>query len=87
VTHVDGTTRPQVVTRTANPDYYDLIDTFDRKGGAPLVLNTSFNLSGDPIVCTPEDAVGTFYNCGLDALAIGDYLLEKHRSGATPPAP
>ena len=77
VTHVDGTTRPQVVTETNNPRYHDLIDTFDQKGGVPLVLNTSFNLSGDPIVCSVEDAVGTFYNCGLDALAIGDYLLRK----------
>jgi carbamoyltransferase len=77
VTHTDGTTRPQVVTREAVPRYYDLIETFDEKGGVPVVLNTSFNLSGDPIVCTPEDAVGTFYNCGLDALALGDYLLEK----------
>lgn len=77
VTHIDGTTRPQVVTREAAPHYYDLIETFDERGGVPVVLNTSFNLSGDPIVCTPEDAVGTFYNCGLDALALGDYLLEK----------
>jgi carbamoyltransferase len=77
VTHVDGTTRPQVVKEDVTPKYYDLIDTFDRNGGVPVVLNTSFNLSGDPIVCTVEDAVGTFYNCGLDALAIGDYLLQK----------
>lgn len=77
VTHVDGTTRPQVVREANIPKYYDLIDTFDRKGGVPLVLNTSFNLSGDPIVCSVEDAVGTFYSCGLDALAIGDYLLQK----------
>lgn len=77
VTHVDGTTRPQVVTRANNERYYDLIDTFDRKGGVPLLLNTSFNLSGEPIVCSVQDAVATFYNCGLDALAIGDYLLRK----------
>ena len=77
VTHVDGTTRPQVVKAEANPKYHELIETFDEKGGVPLVLNTSFNLSGEPIVCCVEDAVGTFYNCGLDALAIGDYLLTK----------
>lgn len=77
VTHVDGTTRPQVVKEDVTPRYHALIDTFDRKGGVPIVLNTSFNLSGDPIVCSVEDAVGTFYNCGLDALAIGDYLLRK----------
>lgn len=79
VTHVDGTTRPQVVKAEAAPNYHELIDTFDRKGGVPLLLNTSFNLSGDPIVCTAEDAVGTFFNCGLDALAIGDYLLQKEK--------
>lgn len=77
VTHVDGTTRPQVVKEHAAPRYHELIDAFDRKGGVPLVLNTSFNLSGDPIVRTPEDAIGTFYNSGLDALALGEYLLKK----------
>lgn len=77
VTHVDNTTRPQVVTEDAVPLYHELIDTFDRKGGVPLVLNTSFNLSGDPIVCTPQDAIGTFYNSGLDALAMGPYLIRK----------
>lgn len=77
VTHVDGTSRPQVVKRDAVPQYYDLIKTFDEKGGVPILLNTSFNLSGDPIVCSIEDAIYTFYNCGLDALAIGPYLLRK----------
>lgn len=77
VTHVDGTSRPQVVMRDAVPRYYDLIKTFDDKGGVPIVLNTSFNLSGDPIVCSVEDAIYTFYNCGLDGLAIGPYLLRK----------
>lgn len=77
VTHVDNTTRPQVVKADVAPKYHELIDTFDEKGGVPIVLNTSFNLSGEPIVCSVEDAVGTFYNCGLDALAIGPYLLEK----------
>lgn len=77
VTHVDGTTRPQVVKEDVAPRYHELIDTFDRKGGVPVVLNTSFNLSGEPIVCSVEDAVGTFFNCGLDALVVGEYLLRK----------
>lgn len=77
VTHVDGTTRPQVVKRDITPVYHELIDTFDRNGGVPLVLNTSFNLSGDPIVCSPQDAIETFYNSGLDALAIEQYVLRK----------
>jgi carbamoyltransferase len=85
VTHVDGTTRPQVVKATAAPKYHELIDTFDRRGGVPIVLNTSFNLSGEPIVRSAEDAVATFYNCGLDALAIGDYLLQKDRTGTSQP--
>jgi carbamoyltransferase len=77
VTHVDGTTRPQVVRRSVNERYWRLIDAFGDRTGTPVLLNTSYNLSGDPIVCTPEDAIETFYNCGLDALAVGDYLLTK----------
>jgi carbamoyltransferase len=77
VTHVDGTSRPQFVKPDGPARYYDLIETFNSKGGVPLVLNTSFNLSGDPIVCSVDDAIETFYNCGLDAMAIGPYLLEK----------
>ncbi|SDY33049.1 carbamoyltransferase family protein [Halopenitus persicus] len=77
VTHVDGTTRPQVVRRSVNERYWRLIDRFGDRTGTPVLLNTSYNLSGDPIVCTPEDAIETFYNCGLDALAVGDYLLTK----------
>lgn len=77
VTHVDGTTRPQIVRQSVNERYWRLIDAFGDRTGTPILLNTSYNLSGDPIVCTPEDAIETFYNCGLDALAVGDYLLTK----------
>lgn len=77
VTHVDDTTRPQVVRKSVNERYWRLIKTFGDRTGTPVLLNTSFNLSGDPIVCTPEDAIQTFYTSGLDALAIGDYLLIK----------
>jgi len=77
VTHVDGTTRPQVVRRSINPRYYDLIDAVADRTGTPVVLNTSYNLSGDPIVTTPKDAVQTFYSTGLDALVVDDYVLTK----------
>jgi carbamoyltransferase len=75
--HVDGTGRPQTVEKETNPRYWELIDEFRKLTGVPVVLNTSFNVAGQPIVCTPKDAVATFYICGLDALAIGDFIVEK----------
>lgn len=77
VVHVDGTGRLQTVERAHNPRFYDLIAAFESLTGIPIVLNTSFNLNGEPIVCTPTDAIRTFYSCGLDALIMGDYLLRK----------
>ena len=75
--HVDGTGRPQTVERETNPHYWGLINEFKKLTGVPVVLNTSFNVAGQPIVCSPKDAIGTFYICGLDALAIGDFIVEK----------
>jgi carbamoyltransferase len=75
--HVDGTGRPQTVERETNPRYWSLISEFKKLTGVPVVLNTSFNVAGQPIVCTPKDALGTFYICGLDALSIGDFIVEK----------
>jgi carbamoyltransferase len=77
VVHVDGSARVQSVDRSTNPRYYDLIEEFGELTGVPIVLNTSFNLKGDPIVCTPKDAVQTFYTSGLDDLVIGDFLISK----------
>lgn len=77
VVHVDGTTRPQMVRREINPLYYDMIKRFGEKTGVPVVMNTSFNLKGEPVVNSPRDAVRTFYSSGLDALAIGNFLIEK----------
>lgn len=77
VVHVDGTTRPQMVRRSVNPLYYDLIKRFGDKTGIPIVMNTSFNLKGEPVVNSPRDAIRTFYSSGLDALAIGSFLIEK----------
>ncbi len=78
VVHVDGSCRVQSVERAVNPRYYDLIAHFGRLTGVPVVMNTSFNLKGDPIVCTPKDAVQTFYTSGLDDLVIGDFVVSKH---------
>lgn len=77
ITHVDGTARVQTVTRTANPTYYRLIEAFGRLTGVPLLVNTSFNVRGEPIVCTPADAIRCFSSTGLDHLALGDQLLSK----------
>ena len=77
VTHVDGSGRLQTVTERHNPRFFRLISEFKKLTGVPVVVNTSFNLNGEPIVCSPTDAVRTFYSCGLDALVVGDYVLEK----------
>jgi carbamoyltransferase len=77
VAHVDGSGRLQTVDAHANPRYYRLISSFEELTGVPIVLNTSFNLNGEPIVCTPEDAVRTFYSCGLDVVYLGDIRISK----------
>jgi len=77
VTHVDGSARPQTVERDVNPLYWRLINEFGQRTGVPVVMNTSFNLRGEPIVCTPTDAVRTFFSSGMDALVIGSFVVEK----------
>ncbi len=77
VVHIDGTGRLQTVTADANPRFYALIAAFERLTGVPIVLNTSFNLNGEPMVCSPEDAIRSFYTCGLDALVLGNHLVIK----------
>lgn len=77
VVHVDGTARVQTLKREHHPRYYDLVREFDRLTGVPVLLNTSFNVKGEPIVCTPADAVRCFLTTGMEALAIGDYLAVK----------
>jgi carbamoyltransferase len=77
VRHVDGTARVQTIRREHNPRYYDLIAAFERRTGVPVLVNTSFNTRGEPIVCTPRDAVESFWTSPLDALVIGSFLLEK----------
>jgi carbamoyltransferase len=77
ITHVDGTARVQTVSREVDPRYYALIEAFERRRGVPMVLNTSFNVMGEPIVHTPADAVRCFYSTGMDALVLGDYVVTK----------
>jgi carbamoyltransferase len=77
VRHVDGTARVQTIRRDQNPRYYDVIRAFGERTGVPVLVNTSFNTRGEPIVCTPRDAVECFWTSPLDALVIGSYLLEK----------
>jgi len=77
VTHADNSARVQTVKRQVNPRYWRLIDEFAKITGVPVLLNTSFNLRGEPIVCSPTDAVRTFYSSGLDFLVLGDFLVAK----------
>jgi carbamoyltransferase len=77
VTHVDGSARPQTVERDVNPLYWRLIREFGDRTGVPVIMNTSFNLRGESIVCTPTDAIRTFFSSGMDALVIGSYVVEK----------
>jgi len=75
--HVDGTARPQVLRREDNPGYYDIVDEYRKITGVPSVINTSFNMHEEPIVCTASDAVRAFLDAKLDALILGPYLAVK----------
>ncbi|HZT09189.1 MAG TPA: carbamoyltransferase C-terminal domain-containing protein [Chloroflexota bacterium] len=77
VRHIDGTARIQTINRSQHPVYYDLVRAFSRRTGVPILVNTSFNTRGEPIVCTPRDAVECFWSSPLDALAIGSFLVTK----------
>ena len=77
VTHVDYSARIQTVHNDTNPRYHALISSFYNKTGCPVLINTSFNIRGEPIVCTPEDAYRCFMGTEMDALAIGNCLLLK----------
>jgi carbamoyltransferase len=77
VTHVDYSARVQTVRRETNPLYYDIIDAFNRRTGCPVIVNTSFNVRGEPIVCTPEDAFRCFMRTDLDVLVLENFILLK----------
>ena len=78
VTHVDYTARVQTVSRDVSPDYYDLIAAFDRITGCPVLVNTSFNVRGEPIVCSPGDAYSCFMRTHIDTLVLGPFMLAKY---------
>jgi carbamoyltransferase len=80
VRHVDGTARVQTVNERQHPSYYKLLKSFHELTGVPVLINTSFNTLGKPIVCTPRDAVECFWSSPFDALVIGSFLLEKDPS-------
>ena len=77
VVHVDGTARPQMVKRHINERYYDLIMEFGKLTGEYVILNTSFNVKGEPIVCSPVDAIKCFYSTGMDVLILGNFIIKK----------
>lgn len=75
--HTDRTARVQTVSAETNPPFHALLQAFARRTGVPVLVNTSFNVRGQPIVCTPRDAIEAFFSTPLDALAIGSFLIEK----------
>jgi carbamoyltransferase len=77
ITHIDYSARIQSVSRQTNPRYWGLINEFKKLTGYGLIVNTSFNVRGEPIVCTPEDAYRCFMRTEMDFLVVGDYLLDK----------
>ena len=80
ITHVDNSARVQTVHREMNPIFFDLITAFDKLTGCPIVLNTSFNIKGEPIVCSPEDAIRCFITTDIDLLVIGDFIIEREKN-------
>jgi carbamoyltransferase len=87
VTHVDGTSRVQTVSRDINPRFHALLTRFKEITGCPVLVNTSFNVRGEPIVNTPEDAFRCFLGTGLDVLVVGNCLLEKSEQTLASPVP
>lgn len=77
VTHIDYSARVQTVSRDSSPDYYDLIKAFEDLTGCGVLVNTSFNVRGEPIVCSPEDAYRCFMRTHIDYLVVGSFLLDK----------
>jgi len=87
ITHVDGTGRLQTVRRETNPRYYRLIERFGEATGVPVILNTSFNLKGEPIVNTPGEAFQSFWKSGMDVLVLGNDIVEKSEVTHVTPRP
>jgi carbamoyltransferase len=83
VTHVDYSARIQTVHRETNPRYHALLSAFKQRAGCPVLVNTSFNVRGEPIVCTPEDAWRCFMGTAIDSLAIGNCFLDKAKQDSS----
>ena len=79
VTHVDGSGRLQTVSKEQNKKCYRLIREFEKLSGVPILINTSFNVRGEPIVCTPKDAYSCMINTGIDYLIMGRFLIEHKK--------
>ena len=77
ITHLDNSARVHTVEKKDNPDFHKILKEFQKITTFPILLNTSFNINGEPIVCTPDDAISTFYNSKIDVLVIGDYMVKK----------
>ena len=80
VTHVDGSARVQTVRRSENPQMWELLTAFKEETGVPMLLNTSFNIKGEPIVATPREAIESFQKADMDYLVIGNYIVGKNIS-------
>ena len=77
VTHVDHSARLQTVERTQSPEFHAILSAFEEQTGCPVMINTSFNVRGEPIVCTPEDAYRCFMRTEMDVLVLGSFLINK----------
>jgi carbamoyltransferase len=77
VVHVDGTARPQVVRKEDNPSYHQILDAYKRRTGLPIVVNTSFNIHEEPIVCTPDDAIRSYLAGCVDVLTLNNIVVLK----------
>jgi carbamoyltransferase len=86
VTHVDYSARLQTVAREDHPLYHEVISAFEEKTGCPVIINTSFNVRGEPIVCRPEEAYRCFMHTEMDHLVIGNFILDKNDQPALPEA-
>ena len=77
ICHADGSARAQTVGKKNNSIFYKLIKEFEKYSEVPILINTSFNIKGDPIVDNPDDAIITFYKSGLDVLVLGNFIIRK----------
>ena len=80
VVHIDGTARPQLITEAIDPGYYRIVKLFHERTGIPSIINTSFNMHGEPIVCTPNDAIRAFVKGTLEYMAMGSFLVRRRKS-------